>query len=102
MAQLTANQKVKLRAALMRAWSDHQVPIAVDKNDLATLINDADTWRNDNAASYNSALTVPGLTAAQKTLLLVADVITVYMVDNPGELQILADLVNQALAEGVA
>lgn len=73
MAVLSDTAREQLWRGLMRYWSQAREVIAVlTKSDLRAAINATDTWIDDNAASFNSALPTTArnnLTSAQKTLL---------------------------------
>lgn len=72
MATLTAPQRLTIFAAIMRWWSSLREPVAFNKADLQAAVDATDTWIDDNAASFNSALPVAfrtGATLQQKTML---------------------------------
>lgn len=70
MAQLDATDRLRIQRGLMRYWSNIRELVAGSKDELLTTIGETDTWINDNAASFNSALTyAANYTAAQKTLI---------------------------------
>lgn len=72
MAQLSVQNRTRIQRGLMRYWSASRSVITLSKADLQAAINATDTWIDDNAAAYNSALPTAaqsGLTAIQKTLL---------------------------------
>jgi ribosomal protein S20 len=73
MAVLTDEQRAQVHAGLMRYTSRLLQSVNLSKSELRTAVNDTDQWLEDNAASYNSALSAAAqanLGAAQKTLLL--------------------------------
>lgn len=77
----------------MRYWSNLRETVAVLNPDLLEAVTATDTWIDNNAANYNSALPATAranLTAAQKTLLFCA--VALMRVD-PG----LANLLRSAL-----
>lgn len=60
------------------AWrkfmDDNLETITITKQDLRTAVNDIDQWVDDNASSFNTAISQPAraaLTATQKAFLLV-------------------------------
>ena len=73
MAVLSDADRERVWRGLMRYWSQARETIVVlTKADLRAAINATDTWIDDNAASFNSALPTAArtnLTSAQKTLL---------------------------------
>jgi len=56
----------------MRYWSQSRTATDINKTLLLTLVGETDAWIDDNAASYNAALSTNNLTATQKTLLFCA------------------------------
>lgn len=75
MPVLTESDRVGVYAELMQDLSRERESCALTKDDLRAAVDAADTWANNNAASYNSALPVAArtnLTAAQKARLLAA------------------------------
>jgi len=73
MAELSTDARKQILRGLMRYWSMLFEPVALEtKADWLAAVNATDTWIDDNAANFNSALPVAaqsGLTATQKTLL---------------------------------
>jgi len=72
MAVLSTTDRQRIWRGLMRYWSNLREATAIDKALLYTLVGETDAWIDDNAASYNSALSTNSLTAVQKTLLFCA------------------------------
>jgi hypothetical protein len=72
MATLSTADRQRIWRGLMRYWSNLRETTDVGKALLLTLVGETDQWIDDNAASYNSALSVNSLTATQKTLLFCA------------------------------
>lgn len=76
MAVLSDTAREQVWRGLMRYWSGVREGVAVvTKTDLRAAIDATDTWIDDNAASFNSALPAAArtnLTSAQKTLLFCA------------------------------
>jgi hypothetical protein len=76
MAEMTSGQRAAVTTLLMSDVSRDRVPIgALTKAQVRAAIDAADTWANDNAASYNAALPQPArtvLTAGLKAQLLTA------------------------------
>jgi len=72
MAALSAADRQRIWRGLNRYWSNLREAAAIDKALLYTLVGETDGWIDDNAASYNSALSTNSLTAVQKTLLFCA------------------------------
>ncbi len=75
MAELSTADRQRVWRALQRYWSNLRETVGVSKTELLAAVAATDTWIDDNAASYNSALPAAaqsGLTAAQKTLLFCA------------------------------
>ena len=72
MAVLSTADRQRIWRGLQRYWSVRLEEIACSKALLLTLIGETDAWIDDNAASYNAALSANNLTAAQKTLLFCA------------------------------
>lgn len=73
MAVLSDADRAAEWAELMRDLSAAGEPCAVTKADLRAALNAADTWVDDNAASFNAAIPQPArgaLTASQKARLL--------------------------------
>lgn len=64
------------RIAVWEQWmreNKEAITGVLDRNQLKAAIDAADTWANDNASSYNSALPLPArtvLTSAQKAAIL--------------------------------
>jgi hypothetical protein len=80
-ATLPTADRQRIWRALMRYLSSIQDPIALVKIDLQAAVDAADTWVNNNAGSFNSALPAAaqsGLTTGQKSLLLCAVVLMRY------------------------
>lgn len=78
MAVLPDIDRKKIWVGLMRYWSRLHETVGVNKTDLRAAVDAADTWVDNNAASYNSALPTTFRTNAtqnQKSLLLVAVVL---------------------------
>ena len=93
MATLEEQDRARIWRGLMRYWSALREGVAVLKADLLAAVAATDDWIEGNQAAYNAALPAAartGLTAEQKTLLLVA--VALMRVD-PG----LANLLRQAL-----
>lgn len=75
MSQLSVQNRTRIQRGIMRYWSASRSVIDLSKADLQTAINATDTWIDNNAAAYNSALPAAaqsGLTAMQKALLFCA------------------------------
>lgn len=95
---LTANQIVRVRAALHRAYSQQQRGTPWTKPDVDAVIADADTWLLDNQSNYNVSLSQPfrnNATAEDKALLLIVVAIAQRLVASPGHV----DILRQVLAE---
>ena len=78
MAVLPDVDRKRIWRGLSRWWSNVREPFALSKADLQAAVSAADAWVDSNATSYNNALPVAArtnMTAAQKTLLLVAVVL---------------------------
>jgi hypothetical protein len=69
MASLSAADRQRIWRGVQRHWSNERASYDVSKALLQTLVNETDTWIDDNQSSYNSTLSANTLTAAQKTLL---------------------------------
>lgn len=72
MAVLSESDRVSVWEQWMRE-NKANIGGALTRAELRAAIDDADTWANDNAASYNSALPLPArtvLTASQKAMIL--------------------------------
>lgn len=72
MAVLSASDRIAVWEQWMRE-NKAAITGALDRNELKAAIDAADTWANDNASSYNTALPLPArtvLTAAQKAAIL--------------------------------
>lgn len=72
MAELSTEDRLRIWRGLMRYWSQLREAVALDKDELAAAVAATDTWIDENAASYNTALPVAArtaLTATQKTVL---------------------------------
>ena len=63
MAVLSTADRTDLWAGLMRDLSADALSVGLLKADLRAVVDAADDWANTNAASYNSALPLPGRTA---------------------------------------
>lgn len=75
MAQLGAEDRQRIWRGLQRYWSNDRETMDLNKTELLAAIVATDTWIDNNAGSYNSALPAEaqsGLTATQKTLLFCA------------------------------
>ena len=71
MAELPAEDRLKIWRGIQRHWSQDREPIGISKPELRAAIDATDTWINDNQASFNNALPAAAkdnLTQAQKTL----------------------------------
>lgn len=79
MAEMTAGQRAAAAAGLMDDLSRTREALgALTKAEFRAAVDAADTWANNNSASYNSALPLPArtvLTAPQKARLLAAVVL---------------------------
>jgi hypothetical protein len=69
MAVLSTADRQRIWRGLQRYWSNARASYDISKALLLTLVNETDAWIDDNAASYNSALSANTLSATQKTLL---------------------------------
>ena len=82
MAELSTNDRLSIKRGLMRYTSrERETWNNLTKDDLEAAVNAADTWANDNAASFNNALPVTFRTNAsngQKSLLLAVVVLMRY------------------------
>lgn len=75
MAELSAQDRQRVTAGLMRHWSRVWEPVTPIASVLRAAVDATDAWIDANQASYNSALPAEaqtGLSFAQKTLLFVA------------------------------
>jgi hypothetical protein len=76
MAVLPDTDRERIWRGLMRWWSNLQEPLAgITKAELRAAINAADSWMDDNTASFVSALPDPfrtNSTQSQKWLLFLA------------------------------
>jgi hypothetical protein len=75
MAELSTADRQRIWRGIQRYASGLNQAVALNKAEIQAAVNAADTWINDNAASFNSSLPAAaqsGLTAAQKTLLFCA------------------------------
>lgn len=73
MAVLVQSERDRIARWFMRAASQAVEPLSVTKAQLASAVDAADQWADNNAAAYNSALPAAfrsGATANQKALLL--------------------------------
>ena len=78
MAVLPDVDRKRVWRGLSRWWSNVRESFALTKVDLQAAIAATDTWIDNNQTSFNSALPVAArnnMTAAQKTLMLVAVVL---------------------------
>lgn len=69
MAVLSAEERRRVWAHLMRVWDSGSVPVT--KTDLRAAVDATDQWIEDNQAAYNAALPQPfrgAATTTQKTL----------------------------------
>ena len=70
MAVLSAEDRRRVWAHIMRSWDSGSIPVT--KTDLRAAVDATDQWIEDNQAAYNSALPQPfrgAATTPQKTLL---------------------------------
>ena len=73
MAELSAEDRQRIWRGLMRLWSQERTAVSASKAELLTTVEETDTWIDDNAASFNSALTYAGsFSTVQKTLIFCA------------------------------
>lgn len=75
MATLTAQAQAQISNGLQRHWSRLFERLGINSPQLLAAVAATDTWIDNNAASYNSALPVAfraGATLEQKTLLFCA------------------------------
>lgn len=78
MAQLDETARQQIWRGLMRYWSSLRETVGVSKADLKAAVDAADTWVDDNSASFNTALPTAfrtNATTTQKSILLVAVVL---------------------------
>ena len=72
MAELSAQNRRRIRVGLSRYWSRLWEQLgSMSKAELLAAVNATDTWIEDNQGSFNAALPLPArieLTTAQKTL----------------------------------
>ena len=75
MAVLIDADRLRIHRGLMRYWSNLRETVAgISKADLKAAVDAADSWVDNNAAAYNTALPATfrnNATASQKSLLLV-------------------------------
>ena len=71
MAVLSDNKRAEVWAELMREISNLRQPTALTKAQWRTLVNDLDTFLNDNATAINNAISQPtrGLATTQEKAL---------------------------------
>lgn len=95
---LTANQKLEVRKAIHRSYSQRVEPLPWTKADVDAAITAADGWNDGNKASFNAALSDPYKTAsssADKAILLLTVVAADYIAGNPTKAAILKDIISR-------
>lgn len=65
MAELSTEDRTRIWRALMRYWSAAGETVDATKAELQTLVNETDSWIDDNRNSYAASLTANNLTGAQ-------------------------------------
>lgn len=95
---LTANQEIRVRAAIDRAYSAARLPIVWTKPQLDAAIAAADTWQAANKAGFNAALPLAyrnAASTADKALLLIAALAADHLVGNPTQLAVLQNILSE-------